>query len=195
MPSLENTSASRPSSTRPLMMWTRGTPALQAATAWCALESVSGAIRVFCSNNDSRSATEHLPDELAAVDQAVLRGDENQFDRLQRIGNRDRHGVGIDPIRLAVAVETQRRNDRNDALGEQRLEQFDVHALDLAGEQMVHALNDAHRMGDDDVRAGGAQIIGRKAFKNFVRQPVGGGERELERGGVRDAGAVEIGRH
>ena len=71
---------------------------------------------------------------------------------------------------------------------------FDVHALDLAGEQMVHALNDAHRMGDDDVRAGGAQVVGRKAFENFVRQPVRGGERELERGGVGDAGAVEIGR-
>ena len=27
-----------------------------------------------------------------------------------------------------------------------------------------------------------------------MRQPVGGGERELERGGVRDAGAVKIGR-
>ncbi len=69
-----------------------------------------------------------------------------------------------------------------------------VHALDLAGEQMVHALDDAQRMGDDDVRAGGAQVVGRKPFENFVRQPVGGGERELERGGVGDAGAVEIGR-
>ena len=76
---------------------------------------------------------------------------------------------------------------------EQRLEQFHVHALDFAGEQMVHALDDAHRMGDDDIRAGGAEVVGRKPFENFVREPVGGGERELERGRVRDAGAVEVG--
>ena len=49
-------------------------------------------------------------------------------------------------------------------------------------------------MRDDDVRAGGAEVVGRKAFENLVREPVRGGERKLERGRVRDAGAVEIGR-
>ena len=38
MPSLLKTSAKSPSSTSPLMMCTRGTPASQAATAWRALE-------------------------------------------------------------------------------------------------------------------------------------------------------------
>ena len=104
-----------------------------------------------------------------------------------------RHAVGIHAIGLAVAVEAERRDDRHDALREQRLEQLGVDALDLAGEQMVHALDDAHGMGDDDVRVGGAEVVGRKTFENFVRQPVGGGQRELERRGVGDAGAVEIG--
>ena len=60
-------------------------------------------------------------------------------------GHRDRHAVGVHAVGLAVAVEAERRNDRHDALREQRLEQLDVHALDLAGEEMIHALNDAHR--------------------------------------------------
>ena len=104
-----------------------------------------------------------------------------------------RHTVGIHAVRLAVAIETQRRDDRNDALGEQRLEHFHVHAFDFAGEQMVHAMNNAHRMGDDGIRAGGAEVIGRKTFENFVREPVRGGERKIERGRVRDPAAVEIG--
>jgi hypothetical protein len=58
---------------------------------------------------------------------------------------------------------------------------------------MIHALNDAQRMRDDSVRAGGAQVVGGKAFEDFVREPVGGGERELECLGVRDARAVEVG--
>ena len=40
------------------MTWTRGTPALQAAAAWMALESISGCTSAFCSaSTDSRSAT------------------------------------------------------------------------------------------------------------------------------------------
>ena len=81
-------------------------------------------------------------------------------------------------------VEPQRRDDRNDVLRQQRLQQRGVHALDLAGEQIVHALDDAQRMRDDDVGARGAEIVGGKAFENFVRQPVRGGERDFKRGGV-----------
>ena len=74
------------------------------------------------------------------------------------------------------------------------LEQLDVHALDLAGEEVVHAVQDAQRVGDDGVGAGGAQVVGGEAFEDFVRQAVGGGEGELEGGFVGDAGAVEVGR-
>jgi len=58
---------------------------------------------------------------------------------------------------------------------------------------MIHALNDAERMRDDDVGANRAEIVGRKTFQDFVREPVRGGERELERDFVRDARAVEVG--
>ena len=75
---------------------------------------------------------------------------------------------------------------------EQRLEQFGIDALDLAREEMVHALDDADGMRDDHVRAGGAQVVGRKALENLVGQPVGGRQGEIERGGIGDAGAVEI---
>ena len=47
-------------------------------------------------------------------------------------------------------------------------------------------------MGDDGVGAGGAQVVGGKALEDFVREAVGGRERELERRGVGDAGAVEV---
>ena len=44
---------------------------------------------------------------------------------------------------LAVAVEAERRDDRDDALREQRLQQLAVDPLDLAGEQLIDALDDA----------------------------------------------------
>ena len=50
------------------------------------------------------------------------------------------------------------------------------------------------RMGDDGVGAGGAQIVGRKAFEDFVGQAVGGGQRQLQRLGIGDAAAVQVGR-
>ncbi len=56
---------------------------------------------------------------------------------------------------------------------------------------MIHALDDAHGMRDDGVGGNGAQVVGAQAFENFVREPVGGVERELERGVVGDAHAVE----
>ena len=135
---------------------------------------------------------EHLANQLAAVDQAVLRGDEDQLDGLQLFGHRQRHAIGVHAIGLAVAVEAERRDDRHDPLREQRLEQFGIDALDLAGEEMVHALEDAHGMRDDHVRVGGAQVVGRKTLENLVGQPVGGRQRQVERGGIGDAGAVQI---
>jgi len=57
MPSFEKTSASSPSSTLPLMTWTRGTPNRQAATAWRALEACAGATRPL-SNALASSSTD-----------------------------------------------------------------------------------------------------------------------------------------
>ena len=176
------------------MTCTRGTPALQAAAACCAFDSISGVKpAASCWTSLFELGNEHLPNELAAVDQAVLRGHEDQLDGLQLLGDRHRDAVGVHAIGLAVAVEAERRDDRHDALREQRLQQLGIDALDLAGEEMVDALEDAHRMGDDDVRAGRAEIVGREAFEDFVRQPVGRGQREVERRRIGDARAVEVG--
>ena len=115
------------------------------------------------------------------MNQAILGGDENELDRFQGFGHGDGHAIGIYAIGLAVAIKAKRRNDRNNSLREQRLQQFGIDAFDFAGKKMVDALNNAQRMRDDGVGAGGAQIVGGKAFENFVRQPVGRGERELQR--------------
>ncbi len=137
---------------------------------------------------------QHLANELAAAEQAVGRRDENQLHGFERVGDGDRDVVRIDPIRFPIAIEAQRRNHGQDALRQQRLQQVHVHAFDLAGEQMVHALQDAHRVRNDGVRAGGAEVVGGETLEDFVRQAVGPGQGELERGGIRHAAAVEVGR-
>ena len=112
------------------------------------MESISGAKPALsCCNELAQLGHEHLSNQLAAVDQAILRRDEDQLDGLQLFGHRHRDAVGVHAIGLAVAVEAERRDDRHDTLREQRLEQLGVDALDLAGEQMVDALNDAERDG------------------------------------------------
>ena len=47
MPSLEKTSASRPSSTRPSMMWTRSTPPRAARAACSSLDSIGGKLTQY----------------------------------------------------------------------------------------------------------------------------------------------------
>jgi hypothetical protein len=137
-------------------------------------------------------AREHLPQHPALAEQAVRGGDVNELHRLERLGHGDRHMVGVHAIRAALAIETQRRHHGNDTRVHQLLEQLHVHPLDLAGEQMVHAADDALGVRDDGVGAGRAQVVGRQPFENLVRQPVRGGQRELERLGVGHAGAVGV---
>ena len=127
-------------------MWTRGTPAAQAAAAWLALETISGAnppppgLHKFL-----QVRHHHLADELTVVSQPVLRGNENQLCRLQRFGHRDSDAVGVDPVRLAVAVEAEGRNDRNNALVQQGFEELGVDPFHLPGKQLVDAMNDPQR--------------------------------------------------
>jgi hypothetical protein len=77
-------------------------------------------------------------------------------------------------------------------LGQQRLKEIGVDALDLAGEQMVDSLDDPKRVSNDHVRRGGSKIVGRQALENLVGQAIGGRERQVERRGVGHAGPVEV---
>ena len=58
---------------------------------------------------------------------------------------------------------------------------------------MIHALKDAERMRDDRVRARGAQVVGRQPLENLVREAVRRGQRQIERGRVGHASAVDVG--
>src|SRR6185436_4422182 len=91
-------------------------------------------------------ASQHLADELALVKQAVAGRDEHELGRPKRLGHRYGDVVRIDAIGLAIAVKAQGRDDRQEALTNQALKQLDVDAFDLAGEQMVDAVQNAHRM-------------------------------------------------
>ena len=126
------------------------------------------------------------------VPQPVLRGHENQLGRLQRLGHRDRDAVGVDAVRLPVAVEAERRNHRNQTLVQQGLKKFHIQTLDLSGEQLVDAMNDPERMRDDGIRAGRAQVVGRKTLQDLVRETVRGIDGEFQCRRVGDAGAIEV---
>jgi hypothetical protein len=75
---------------------------------------------------------------------------------------------------------------------QQRFEQTDIDAIDLAGVLMIDPLEDAGRMGDQGVGAGAAQIGSGQTFEDFMGDAVGGVEGKLECGVIGDAGAVEI---
>ena len=135
-------------------------PALQAAAACCAFDTMSRAKSDWSLHEEPPELLHrHLPEKLTAMNQSILRRDEDHFDRLQLFRHGDGDAVGVHAIGSALAVESERGNDRHDTLRQQRLEQVNVHALDLAGEEVIHAVNDAHRMCRDHVRAGGAQIV------------------------------------
>ena len=54
------------------------------------------------------------------------------FVAFKAICHRDRDAVGVDAVRLAVAIEAERRNDGNNTLVQQRLKKFSVDTLDLS---------------------------------------------------------------
>ena len=119
-------------------------------------------------------------------------GDVDELGGLERLGHFHGHAIGIDAEGVALAVEAERRNDRDDALLEELVEEFGVDALDPAGVEPVDAADDAEGVGDDGVGVAGAQVVGGEALEHFVGDAVRGGERDLERFLVGDAGAVGI---
>ena len=136
----------------------------------------------------------HLANELTVVAQPVLRGYENQLRRLQRDCHRGSDAIGVDPVRLALAAKAKGRNDRNNVLVQQRFEDRGVNPFHLPREQMVDAVNDPQRECDDGIGGRRAEIVGRKATQNLVRETVGGFDGELQCRGLGHAGTVEVGR-
>ena len=134
----------------------------------------------------------NLADGIVVLGEAVAIGDENELRRLERLGDFHRDAVGVDAEGAAVAVEAERRDDGDDALVEKLVEKFGVDPLDPAGEELVDAADDAEGMGDDGVGVGGAQVAGGEALEHLVGDAVGGGEGELQRLLVGDAGAVGV---
>ena len=194
MPSFEKTSASSPSSTWPLITCTRGTPARQAATAWRAFEACSGGTAPRCSAASS-SPTAICRAIAPSTSRPSLGRHVHELHRRERLRHLERDRVGVHAEGAALAVHPERRNDGHDAVREQRLQQLDVDALDAAGEQVVDALQDPERVRDHAVRDGGAQVGRVQALEDLVRHAVRRGEGEVERRGVGDPRALEVGRH
>ena len=137
-------------------------------------------------------AGQHLANQLAAMNEAVLHRHEDELERLQPLGDRHRDAVGVQPVGAPFAVEPEWRDDRHHALRQQRAQELGVDPLDLPGEEMVDAEQDAERVGGDDVGAGGAEVVGREALEDFVGQPGRRGHRQVERDRVGHPGAVEV---
>src|SRR5262249_28375506 len=109
-------------------------------------------------------------------------------------GYLDGDAVGVEAVRMALAVAADGRDDRDDVALEHALDQLDVHALDPAGPLVIDAVQDAGRGGGQGVAVSAAPVVERQALQQFVRDPRGGGQGELQRGRVGDASAVEVGR-
>ena len=178
IPSLENTSASSPSSTCPLITWTRGTPARQARHGVAGLGGLGGRHRALLQRVRELVHRE-LAGQLPVQEEPVRGGDVDELHRAQRLGDLDRDGVGVEAVGPAVAVHAQGRHHGHDAVGEERAEQLDVDALDPSREQVIDAAQDPQRMRDDRVRARPAKVGGVEPLQDLVGEAVGGGEGEL----------------
>ena len=133
-----------------------------------------------CASNASNSATKICRTSWSWWISPSKRGDIYELGCAERLGDFDRHGIGVDAICFAVAIESQRRQDRNDPLAEQRLEHLHIDALDFAGKKMVLTVKNAERMRDQGIARCSAKIVGAETFQNFVSQPVGRGQGEFQ---------------
>ena len=102
--------------------------------------------------------------------------------------------VGIDPVGVPLAVETERRHHRDDSLVQQHVEAFHVDPFDPSGVTLIDAAEDAGRMRDDRVGIGCPQIDRSQPLENFVRQPHSRIDAHFERRLVGDARAVRVAR-
>src|SRR2546423_15243985 len=128
--------------------------------------------------------------ELSLAENAIDTGNENELGCFERVGERYRHMIRINPVSLAISIESKRGDYRNHSLSEQRLKKLRIDALHFAGKKMVHSLQNAHRMGNHAIGAGGTKIIGRQALQNFVSQAIGGRQGKFQGRGISDSAAI-----
>ena len=133
-----------------------------------------------------------LPKQLAGDGDALGIRQKNQLDRAQRLGHLDGDGVGIEAVGVALAIHSQRRDDRDDIVLHECVQKLHVDAIDLAGMLVIDTLKDASRVSHHGVGAAAAKVRGRQTFQDFMCDPVGGIERQIQGGRVGDAGAVEV---
>ena len=136
-----------------------------------------------------------MTDNFPLMDDPVGRRDVDELGRVQGFGDFEGDGVGVDPEGLSLAVETERRDHRDDAGADELLEEFGVDAFHLAGHLVVQSVEDAERMGDDGVGAGRTEIVRGQALEDLVGQAVRGGEGELQRRLVGHAVAGKVRRN
>jgi hypothetical protein len=128
-----------------------------------------------------------LARQLAAHGQPVGGGDEDELHGAGRPRQLQRHRVRVQPVGASVAVHAERRHHGHDAVREQRLHELAVHPLDPARELVVDALQDPQGVRDHRVGGGAPQVGRGQRLQDLVGQPVGRGQRELQRLGIGDA--------
>ena len=142
----------------------------------------------FLQRRDSNLAAD------VAVDlEAGVRGEIDDFGRVERLGDFGREEVGVDSQGFAVGSEGDGCDDGHDLLRDEFAEEVLVDALDFAGELLVDAFDDPDRERADGVGENGFQRILREPLENEMGDARAGADGEIERGGVGDAGAVVAG--
>src|SRR5207245_4508462 len=68
-----------------------------------------------------------------------------------------------------------------------------VNPLDAPGPHLIDALQDSRRVGYQGVAASGAEVVDGQPFEDFVADPVGRGDGQVEGDRVGNSGAVAVG--
>jgi len=112
---------------------------------------------------------------------------------VQRFGDFRGEKVRVYPQGFSIGTKGDGRDQRYDLLGDEFEDEILVDALDFAGEELVHATDDAEGQRAHGIGDHGLQGILREAFEDEVGDARAGANGEIERGCVGDAGAVVVG--
>ena len=133
-----------------------------------------------------------MPNDSAVALQAVSGGNENQFRGLQCFGHAMSDRIAVQSKGVALAIKTKWRDYGGDTLSQEGLQKFRVDAFHLAGVLVVRTGENAEGVSSHSVGIGSAQIVRGKPFEDFVCEPIGCGESQLQGDVIGNARAVEI---